>query len=112
MKGLNWSKRDEKAFNKLSDKDKEALIKVIASNAMNDALVNTTTRFVITGDSLRSKNLYERYVKKLDRMPVGSDIWIECVEQLLSDIRIGYIKYKQMNGDGESDGGPDREENN
>lgn len=107
MEKLNWSKKDVKAFNKLVDDDKKAVIGVIISNAVNDALVRITPKFIITGDHLRSKSLYEKYVKKLDRMPVGSDIWMDCIEELLSDIRKGYIKYEQMNGESQTNGEKD-----
>lgn len=98
MSAFNWTKKQEKEFNRLSPADKQKFIEVAIARAVNSALMKHVPDATITGELLRSNELYERYVRELDDMTVNSFEWAEKVQKLLSDIRTGYLKYQQKYG--------------
>lgn len=98
MSVFNWTKKQEKEFNRLSPTDKQKFIEVAIARAVNSALMKHVPDATITGELLRSNELYERYVRTLDDMTVNSFEWAEEVQKLLSDIRTGYLKYQQKYG--------------
>lgn len=98
MSELNWTKKQKKEFNRLSPADKQTVTEVAIARAVNSALMKHVPDATITGELLRSNELYERYVRTLDDMTVNSFKWAEEVQQLLSDIRTGYLKYQQKYG--------------
>lgn len=98
MSTFNWTKKQEKEFNRLFPADKQKVTEVAIAQAVNSALMKHIPDATITGELLRSNELYERYVRKLDDMTVNSFEWAEEVQRLLSDIRTGYLKYQQKFG--------------
>lgn len=98
MSEFNWKKKKEKEFNRLSPADKQKVSEVAIARAVNSALMKHIPDATITGELLRSNELYERYVRTLDDMTVNSFEWAEEVQRLLSDIRTGYLKYQQKYG--------------
>lgn len=98
MSELNWAKKQKKEFNRLSPADKQKVTEVAIAQAVNSALMKHIPDATITGELLRSNELYERYVRTLDDMTVNSFEWAEEVQRLLSDIRTGYLKYQQKYG--------------
>lgn len=98
MSAFNWTKKQQKEFNRLSLADKQKVTEVAILSAVNSALMKHVPDATITGELLRSNELYERYVRTLDDMTVNSFEWAEEVQRLLSDIRTGYLKYQQKYG--------------
>lgn len=98
MSELNWTKKQKKEFNRLSPADKQKVTEVAIARAVNSTLMKHIPDATITGELLRSNELYERYVRTLDDMTVNSFEWAEEVQKLLSDIRTGYLKYQQKFG--------------
>lgn len=98
MSAFNWTKKQEKEFNRLSTADKQKFIEVAIARAVNSALMKHVPDATVTGELLRSNELYKRYVRELDDMTVNSFEWAEEVQKLLSDIRTGYLRYQQKFG--------------
>ena len=104
-KFLNWTKKQQREFNRLPPEEKEKVLEVAIAQAVSNKLAKFFMDFTISGELIRSNELYTRYVKELDNMTVNSFEWAETVERLLSDIRVGYLNYKQKyEGTGADDG--------
>lgn len=96
---VSLSEKDIKDLNKLSSKDRQKVLEVMFSREIENVLMKHIPKAIIDGISLAKTSYYEKYVKNLDNMKTGSDEWMECVEKLLSDIRMSALQQaKNQNG--------------
>ncbi len=90
-----YSKKGKKQFNKLSNEDKVAVAQVAIADAVNNAMRKDITDAMTNGMLFQMESLYNRFVRKADQMTLDSDEWLAMVDNLMSDIRIGHLKYEQ-----------------
>ncbi len=90
-----FSKKGKKQFNKLSNDDKIAVAQVAIADAVNNAMRKDITDAMTNGMLFQMESLYNRFVRKADQLTLDSDEWLATVDNLMSDIRVGHLKYEQ-----------------
>lgn len=95
----NLSKKDKKAFNKLSNEEKAEIIQANVTDKVSGILLNAITNATIDSMLNTYEMLYQDFVKPYDESMSDHSY----VDQLLSELRIKHLEYvKRQNKEGET----------
>lgn len=90
----NLTKSGKKAFNKLSDEEKAAIIQANVVDKISDPLLNAITNAVIQGTEMAYETIYKEFVKPIDE--TEDEITQHAyMNSLLSQIRLKHLEYEK-----------------
>lgn len=89
----HWNRQQKRKFDKL-DKDTQA--EMLTSGVMEKITPiynKAVAQSMLSGIKLERKQVYDRFVNKIDSAEKGSDEWNSLVEDMLSYFRVRYLQY-------------------
>lgn len=95
---FTFTGKKRKQFNNLSSDDKKTILKTAIAAEVSNSFITAFAIASLNGEMLRNKILYNKYVKKIDKLPdctSDSDQYSELIQGLLSDIRMRQIMYEK-----------------
>lgn len=96
----NLSKKDKKAFNKLSDEEKAEIIQATVVDKVSSILLKAVTNATIDSMLNTYEMLYQDFVKPLDESMSDHSY----IDKLLSELRMKHLEYvKRQNKEGETE---------
>lgn len=107
------NREQKRKFNKLPDDKKKELVSARIAQEVSGVLNKHIALSFIQGVNLEKKAIYEKYVKEIDELPVDSEDRNNKINELLSYIRLEYLrivqkeqeKEKEKENQGEKEGG-------
>ena len=91
-----FTKKGKNKFNKLSEKDKQAVANMAITDAVNKVMREKITESMIAGMRLQIESLYQKHVQEIDKLDIKTPEWLLAVEQLMSTIRLGRFEYEKI----------------
>lgn len=90
----NLTRSGKKAFNKLTDEEKAAIIQANVIDKINEPLLNAITNAIIQGSEIAYETIYKEFVKPIDE--VKDEITQHAyMNSLLSQIRLKHLEYEK-----------------
>lgn len=99
------NREQKRKFNKLPDDKKKDIMTATIAKEVSGVLNKHIALSFIQGVNFEKKAIYEKYVKEIDELPTGSEDRNNKIEELLSHIRLEYLRIIQQEQGKESQDG-------
>lgn len=96
MPKLFKNREQKRKFNKLPDDKKKELVSAAIQREVSGVLNKHIALSFIQGANFEKKEIYEKYVKEIDEFLIGSEDRNNKIEELLSYIRLEYLRIVQQ----------------
>lgn len=96
MPKLFKNREQKRKFNKLPDDKKKDLLTATIAKEVSGVLNKHIALSFLHGVNFEKKAIYEKYVKEIDGLPVDSEERNNKIEELLSNIRLEYLRIVQQ----------------
>lgn len=88
----HWNRQQKRKFEKLDNDTKAEMLTACIMEKIAPVYNKTIAQSMILGIKLERKEIYDKYVNKIDSQEYGSKEWLNEVEQLLSYFRVHYLE--------------------
>lgn len=95
MPNIFKNREQKRKFNKLPDDKKKDLMTATIAKEVSGVLNKHIALSFIQGVNLEKKAIYEKYVKEIDELPDCSEDRNNKINELLSYIRLEYLRIVQ-----------------
>lgn len=96
MPKLFKNREQKRKFNKLPNDKKKDLVTATIAKEVSGVLNKNIALSFINGVNFDKKSIYEKYVKEIDELTIGSEDRNNKIEELLSHIRLEYLRIVQQ----------------
>lgn len=103
------NREQKRKFNKLPDDKKKELVSAKIQQEVSSVLNKHIALSFIQGVNFEKKDIYEKYVKEIDELLIGSEDRNNKIEELLSHIRLEYLRIVQQEQEKEKENQEEKE---
>lgn len=96
MPNIFKNREQKRKFNKLPDEKKKDLMTATIAKEVSGVLNKHIALSFIHGVNFEKKSIYEKYVKEIDELPVDSEDRNNKINEMLSHIRLEYLRIIQQ----------------
>lgn len=103
------NREQKRKFNKLPNDKKKELVTATIAKEVSGVLNKHIALSFIQGVNFEKKAIYEKYVKEIDELIIGSEDRNNKIEELLSHIRLEYLRIVQQEQEKEKENQEEKE---
>lgn len=103
------NREQKRKFNKLPNDKKKELVTATIAKEVSGVLNKHIALSFIQGVNFEKKAIYEKYVKEIDGLPSDSEDRNNKIEEMLSHIRLEYLRIIQQEQEKEKDNQGEKE---